>query len=55
MKFLKRLFKSKKYVNLKLEIEEGQYHEELVDISKVNERVEELQNHYFPRKDPDKV
>lgn len=55
MKFLKQLFKPKKYINLKLEIEKGNYHEELVDSENLFERLEELQNHYFPKKNPDEV
>ncbi len=38
MKFLRQLFKPKKYVNLKLEIEKGKYHEELVDSENLFER-----------------
>ncbi|PTB97028.1 hypothetical protein C9994_04685 [Marivirga lumbricoides] len=55
MKLLKVLFNSKKFINLKLEIGNGKYHEELVEIKNLSQRIEELHNHYFPHKDTEKI
>ncbi len=55
IEFLKRLLIPKRVVQLKIEIEEGKYHEEIVESDQLEERLKEIQSFYFPKKDPKQV
>ena len=50
-----KLFGCKKLVNLKFGIKNDEYHEEVIRIEDLEKRLDELNNIYFPIKNPDEV